>query len=92
MARPGASSVAVIGFGTMGQGIAQNFAEAGLDVRAVDRDAEVLERGKAQVLANLHVAQEHGLVDAPEEIASRITTFAWDDLSAACRNHIGSCR
>ena len=77
------STVTVVGFGTMGQGIAQNFAEAGIDVRAVDRDTDALPRGQAQVLANLKVAKDHGLVDDPDAIAARITGFGWDDLSTA---------
>lgn len=80
---PNISRVAVIGFGTMGQGIAQNFAEAGLTVRVVDRDLDALSRGQAQVLANLRVAQAHGLVEDPMGVADRITGYAWDDLNAS---------
>lgn len=77
------SIITVIGFGTMGQGIAQNFAEAGLEVRVVDRNVDALPRGLAQVLSNLQVAQKHGLVRDPETVASRISGFAWEDLGAA---------
>ena len=77
------STVAVIGFGTMGQGIAQNFAEAGLAVRVVDRDLEVLPRGQAQILANLRVAEGHELVQDPAGIVARITGHAWHDLRQA---------
>ena len=35
--------VVVVGAGTMGYGIAQNFAEAGLDVRVVARHQESLD-------------------------------------------------
>ena len=83
MAGSSVSTVSVVGFGTMGQGIAQNFAEAGLDVRVVDRDTEVLTRGLAQVLANLRVAEGHGLVQDPASVAARITGYSGGDLCQA---------
>ncbi|MXW84502.1 MAG: 3-hydroxyacyl-CoA dehydrogenase family protein [Boseongicola sp. SB0667_bin_21] len=83
MAGSSISTVAVVGFGTMGQGIAQNFAEAGLDVRVVDRDTEVLARGQAQILANLRVAEGHGLVQDPASVAARIASYSEDDLRQA---------
>ncbi len=83
MADLGIFTVAVIGFGTMGQGIAQNFAEAGLEVRVVDRDADALPCGKAQILANLRVAEMHDLVEGPERIAARITGHSWNNVRNA---------
>ena len=52
-------TVAVIGAGTMGAGIAGEFARAGCDVRLVDTNSELLDRG----VTLLRVAQE-ALVDA----------------------------
>ena len=46
--------VAVIGAGTMGAGIAGEFARAGCEVRLVDRDEDALDRG----MEMLRVAQE----------------------------------
>ena len=43
------STVGVVGLGTMGAGIAEVFARSGLDVIAVERDAEALERGRGHV-------------------------------------------
>jgi len=76
--------VVVVGFGTMGQGIAQSFAEAGMVVRAVDRNADALPGGHDQVLANLNVAKEHELLNEdPTTIVDRITGYSWDELSIA---------
>jgi 3-hydroxybutyryl-CoA dehydrogenase len=55
-------NVAVIGAGTMGHGIAQVFALAGLQVFLTDRDEQVLERAKQRVQDNLATCLEHGLV------------------------------
>src|SRR5690606_33021456 len=43
------STVAVIGFGTMGSGIAQVCAQAGIDVCVVEPSAEVIERDLAAI-------------------------------------------
>ena len=45
--------VAVIGAGTMGNGIAQVFANAGAEVLLVDTDAEALAQGQATIEKNL---------------------------------------
>ena len=46
------TSAAVIGCGTMGGGIAMNFANAGIPVRVVEGAPEALERGMAIILRN----------------------------------------
>ncbi|MDP6540374.1 MAG: 3-hydroxyacyl-CoA dehydrogenase NAD-binding domain-containing protein, partial [Planctomycetota bacterium] len=46
-------SVAVVGAGTMGNGIAQVFAQHGVDVLLLDLDALALERGTAAVERSL---------------------------------------
>jgi 3-hydroxybutyryl-CoA dehydrogenase len=53
MTTPYFSQVAVIGAGTMGNGIAQVFASAGSDVLLVDTSEEALERGVQAVTRNL---------------------------------------
>ena len=60
--------VLVAGAGSMGEGIAQNFAQAGLDVRVIDVDEKSLTRCKMQIEANLHLFEEFDLVD--EKISS----------------------
>ncbi|RLC81968.1 MAG: 3-hydroxyacyl-CoA dehydrogenase family protein [Chloroflexi bacterium] len=57
------NNVAVIGAGTMGHGIAQVFALAGLQVALTDSDDQVLEKAKPRIQANLAACVEHGFVD-----------------------------
>lgn len=53
-------SVAMIGTGTMGGGIAMNFANKGIPVHMVDVDAAAIERGMAVVRANYMRGVEKG--------------------------------
>lgn len=76
-------TVAVIGFGTMGTGIVQSFAEAGLTVRAVDQTAEALDKGRAQLAASLAFFQAEGLIDDAGAVLDRVSTFVFDDLDKA---------
>jgi 3-hydroxybutyryl-CoA dehydrogenase len=58
-------TVVVVGGGTMGPGIAQNFAEAGLSVRILRRDKAKLDLCLSQIQSNLHLFQEFGLLKEP---------------------------
>ena len=53
-------SAAVIGAGTMGGGIAMNFANAGIPVRVVEMSQEALDRGLAVVRKNYAATVEKG--------------------------------
>ena len=77
------TTVAVIGFGTMGLGIAQNFAETGFDVRVVDQTKETLDRGMTLLAANLTLCAEAGLVPDPITVLARVTPCLNDQLSDA---------
>lgn len=77
------STVAVIGFGTMGLGIVQNFAEAGFTVRAVDQTQDALDKGLAQLEAGLRLAAEAGLVNDPAGALARVSVHLFDDLESA---------
>ncbi len=70
--------IAVIGAGTMGHGIAQVAAQAGFEVALTDISAELVERGKAQIEANLKKGIERGKVTEEEMQAAlgRIRTTA----------------
>ena len=57
------NNTAVIGAGTMGHGIAQVFALAGLQVTLTDSDEQVLAKAKPRIQANLATCLEHGFVD-----------------------------
>ena len=58
----------VLGAGTMGGGIAMNFANAGIPVTVVERDAESLERGLAVVRRNY----ERSRSTTPEQVEQRM--------------------
>jgi 3-hydroxybutyryl-CoA dehydrogenase len=63
------STVGVVGLGTMGAGIAEVFARCGLDVVAVEKDAEALERGRGQIEGSTGRAVRRGKLTAAEQVA-----------------------
>jgi 3-hydroxybutyryl-CoA dehydrogenase len=63
--------VAVIGLGTMGAGIAEVFARAGLGVVAIEVDSQALNQGLGIVDASLSKAVSRGKLDASEQAAIR---------------------
>ena len=75
MAEHGIRKVAVIGAGTMGHGIAQVAALAGHEAVLCDVDAVQLERGLAQIEANLDKGVRLGKVEAGsrDEAARRLS-------------------
>lgn len=79
-------TVAIVGAGIMGEGIAQNFAQAGLTVRLVDQKQEILDNCISHITANLQQFAANGLLqeDIPF-IVSRIQTFLLQDLSQAIK-------
>ncbi len=66
--------VGVVGLGTMGAGIAEVFARAGLDVVGVERDDAALDAGRGHVSTSTGRAVRRGKLTAAEqaELASRI--------------------
>jgi len=69
------NNIAVIGAGTMGHGIAQVFALAGLQVALTDSDAKVLGKALQRIQANLETCLEPSSVDEDRAatVAARIT-------------------
>jgi 3-hydroxybutyryl-CoA dehydrogenase len=69
-------TVAVIGAGTMGNGIAHGFAQHGWTVRLIDVAPAALEKGLATIRGNLDRQVKKGIIPASavEEILGRITT------------------
>src|SRR3712207_1228207 len=67
--------VAVLGFGTMGAGIAQVVSGSGRDVVVLETDQERLERGSATVRSSLDDGVRRGKVTEPDRDATlnRIT-------------------
>jgi len=79
-------TVAVIGTGVMGVGIAQGFAEAGLAVKMIARRQESLDQGMSLVKANLALFKEFNLLkESAEAIQSRIEPIVTADQAAACK-------
>jgi 3-hydroxybutyryl-CoA dehydrogenase len=74
---------AVIGLGTMGAGIVEVFARAGLAVTAIEVDRAALARGMAALDASLSKAEARGRLTAGErdQALGRVTAAA--DLAAA---------
>ncbi len=65
----------VVGLGTMGAGIVEVFARAGLDVLAVEIDEELLAAGRGRLVQSLSRAVERGKLGAAERdaILARVT-------------------
>src|SRR4051812_30865249 len=80
------SEVGVVGLGTMGAGIAEVLARAGLSVTAVEVTDEALERGRAHLEHSTDRALERGKLEQAERdaIFERIRfSTALEDLAAA---------
>ena len=78
-------SVAVIGAGTMGGGIAMNFLNAGLPVKLLEMKQEALDRGIATIRKNYEAQVKKGKLkqDKYEQRMSLLSsTLSYDDLSA----------
>jgi len=78
--------VAVIGAGTMGNGIAHTAAAAGLDVVLIDVSKEILERGQSTISANLQRGVDKGKMTAEQknEVLGRIrVSSSVDDAAGA---------
>ncbi|MDB5744171.1 MAG: 3-hydroxyacyl-CoA dehydrogenase [Polaromonas sp.] len=80
------NSIAVIGAGTMGGGIAMNFLNAGIPVKLLEMKQEALERGIATIRKNYESQVKKGKLkqDKYEERMGLLsTTLRYDDLTDA---------
>jgi len=78
------ASVAIIGAGTMGGGIAMNFLNAGIPVKMLEMKQEALDRGIATIRKNYEaqVAKKKLKQDKYEQRMSLLsTTLSYDDLT-----------
>jgi 3-hydroxyacyl-CoA dehydrogenase len=79
-------SAAVIGFGTMGGGIAMSLANAGIPVRVLEAKQEALERGMATCRRNWESSAKKGKLTA-EQVETRVgllrPTVKYEDLRDA---------
>jgi len=80
----GIERVFVIGAGLMGHGIAQVSAAAGKQVTLSDRTAELAEKGRARIGANLKRQVDKGKLQqrAADELLTRIATAEGTDAAA----------
>jgi 3-hydroxyacyl-CoA dehydrogenase len=80
------NSVAVIGAGTMGGGIAMNFLNAGIPVKMLEMKQDALDRGLATIRKNYESQVKKGKLK-PEKYEQRMallsTTLSYDDLKDA---------
>ena len=79
-------SVAVIGAGTMGGGIAMNFLNAGIPVKMLEMKQEALDRGLATIRKNYESQVKKGKLKADiyeQRMGLLSTTLAYDDLKNA---------
>ena len=76
--------IAIIGAGTMGGGIAMNFANAGLPVVLLEREQEALDKGLALIRRNYENSAKKGKL-TQEKVEQRMKlltgTTSYDDLS-----------
>ena len=74
-------TVAVIGGGIMGEGIAQNFAQAGLSVKLIDQSKDILDGCLKRININLKQFADNGLLqETIPTIESRIGPFLSQNL------------
>ena len=79
-------SIAVIGAGTMGGGIAMNFLNAGIPVKMLEMKQDALDRGIATIRKNYEAQVKKGKLkqDKYEQRMNLLsTTLSYDDLKAA---------
>jgi 3-hydroxybutyryl-CoA dehydrogenase len=76
--------ILVVGTGTMGEGIAQTFAQNGFQVRLVARRAEPLTRAMGQIKQNVKQFIEFDLIHEPAEtVVDRIEPMVTTDMAQA---------
>ena len=80
------SRVAVIGAGTMGAGIAGEFARAGCRVRLMDRNEQLLDRGLRRLDAAQQVLVDAGRISERQAAAARQRVAVTTSLETACED------
>ncbi|WP_374413848.1 3-hydroxyacyl-CoA dehydrogenase NAD-binding domain-containing protein [Hydrogenophaga sp.] len=79
-------SVAIIGAGTMGGGIAMNFLNAGVPVKILEMKQEALDRGIATIRKNYEAQVKKGKLKQDkyeQRMALLSTTLSYDDIGSA---------
>jgi 3-hydroxybutyryl-CoA dehydrogenase len=84
MTAANAQKILVVGTGTMGEGIAQTFAQNGFAVRLVARREEPLARALEQIPQNVRQFIEFGLIhETVEQVTGRIEGMVTTDMAEA---------
>ena len=79
-------SVAVIGAGTMGGGIAMNFLAAGIPVTMLEAKADALDKGVATIRSNFEASRKKGKLAAERLQQAMVLlkpTLSYDDIQSA---------
>jgi 3-hydroxybutyryl-CoA dehydrogenase len=79
-------SIAVIGLGTMGPGLAQSFAQAGLQVFCFDSNSQAIETGQLVVQSNLDTMVEFGALSKEQADAIQANIAYVSSLPEALQN------
>lgn len=82
---PEIKSMAVVGAGTMGGGIAMSFVDAGMPVKLADASPEVLAKGLERIRANYATSVKRGSI-SQEQMDQRMALLTPTDI-----NQIGDC-
>ena len=78
------NSIAVIGAGTMGGGIAMNFLNAGISVKMLEMKQDALDRGVATIRKNYEAQVKKGKLKQDkydQRMSLLTTTLSYDDLN-----------
>ncbi len=81
------NTIAVIGAGTMGNGIAHTFAQSGFTVKLIDISDKSLEKGMATIAANLDRMVTKGTITEDDKIKRRTQLIQiWDEIENQLNN------
>jgi 3-hydroxybutyryl-CoA dehydrogenase len=72
--------IAVIGAGTMGNGIAHTFAQRGFTVKLIDISEQSLDRGMATIAGNLDRMVAKGTISEAEKLATISNIITYTDI------------
>ena len=73
-------NIAVIGAGTMGNGIAHTFAQSGFTVKLIDRSEETLDKAMANIAKNLDRMVSKGSITEAEKLKTISNIITYTDI------------
>jgi len=78
-------TVTVVGCGTMGPGITQTFARAGLEVFMVDLRQEILDQAMKKIRDQLDLFIELDVISKKDKDPISVPDSSYDGMESACR-------